>query len=224
MRIAVNGTGVAGPTLAYWLRRFGHEPVLFEKAPAPRTGGYLIDFWGLGYVLAERMGILPVLRERGYVMERLRLVDRAGHDEAILDLAPMRELLGGRFISLARSDLAAALLGVCNDIPAHFGTSITAIEQTRDGVVATLSDGRTDHFDLVIGADGLHSRVRELLFGPDAQFEKSLGCYVAAFRIRGYPHRNDLTYVSHTVPNATWRASRCATTRPWPCSCAGRNS
>jgi len=62
MRVAINGTGVAGPTLAYWLRRFGHEPILFEKAPALRTGGYLIDFWGVGYEIAERMGLIPSLR------------------------------------------------------------------------------------------------------------------------------------------------------------------
>jgi len=200
MRVAINGTGVAGPTLAYWLRRFGHEPVLFEKAPALRTGGYLIDFWGLGYQIAERMGLIPILRQRCYEMERMRMVDGDGRDEARLDLRPMRELLQGRFISLARSDLAAALFGACEGVPAHFGVWVSAIEQDRGGVVATLSDGRRERFDLVIGAGGLHSPVRELVFGPESRFETSLGCYVAAFRIPGYPHRDELTYVSHTVP------------------------
>ncbi|MGE5277629.1 MAG: FAD-binding domain [Acidobacteriota bacterium] len=200
MRVAINGTGVAGPTLAYWLRRAGHEPVLFEKAPAPRTGGYLIDFWGLGYEIAERMGLVPALRERCYLMERLRMVDADGREEAALDVTPMRELLRGRFISLARADLAAALFGACEGIPAHFGVCVTAIEQDADGVTATLSDGRKERFDLVVGADGLHSQVRELAFGPEAQFETSLGCYVAAFRIPDYPCRDELTYVSHTVP------------------------
>jgi 2-polyprenyl-6-methoxyphenol hydroxylase-like FAD-dependent oxidoreductase len=200
MRVAINGTGVAGPTLAYWLRRSGHEPVLFEKAPALRTGGYLIDFWGLGYDVAERMGLVPTLRERCYLMERLRILDADGRDEASLDLAPMRELLQGRFISLARADLAAALFGACDGIPAHFGVCVTAIEQDGEGVVATLSDGRRERFDLVVGTDGLHSQVRELAFGPEAQFETSLDCYVAAFRIPGYPRREDLAYVTHTVP------------------------
>ena len=68
MRIAINGIGVAGPTLAWWLRRYGHEPVLFEKAPSLRAGGYIIDFWGVGYDVAERMGILPALFQEGYVM------------------------------------------------------------------------------------------------------------------------------------------------------------
>lgn len=128
------------------------------------------------------------------------MVDGDGREEARLDLRPMRELLQGRFISLTRSDLAAALFGACEGIPAHFGVWISAIEQHRSGVLATLSDGRRETFDLVIGAGGLHSRVRELVFGPEARFETFLGCYVAAFRIPGYHHRGELTYVSHTVP------------------------
>jgi 2-polyprenyl-6-methoxyphenol hydroxylase-like FAD-dependent oxidoreductase len=82
MRIAMNGMGGAGPTLAYWLRRSGHDPVHFEKAPACRSRGYLIDFCGLGYEIAERMGILLTLREHSYEMEQLQMVDRDGRDEA----------------------------------------------------------------------------------------------------------------------------------------------
>ncbi len=199
MRIAINGIGVAGPTLAYWLREYGHEPVLFEKAPALRTGGYLIDFWGLGYEIAERMGLIPALRERCYEMELMRMVDGAGRPEASVDLAPMREVLHGRFISIARADLAAALFGACDGIPAHFGVHISGIEPDGDGVVATLSDGRQERFDLVFGADGLHSHVRALAFGPEERYETFLDCYIAAFRLKGYPHRDELTYVSHTV-------------------------
>jgi 2-polyprenyl-6-methoxyphenol hydroxylase-like FAD-dependent oxidoreductase len=200
MRIAINGAGVAGPTLAYWLRRSGHEPVLYEKAPAPRTGGYLIDFWGLGYEVAERMGLIPILRQRCYLMERMRMVDRHGREEAGLDLGPIRELLQGRFISLARTDITAALLGACQAVPVHFGVWVTAIDQDGDGVTVTLSSGQRERFDLLIGADGLHSLVRELVFGPERQFERSLDCHVAAFHIRGYPRREERTYVSHTVP------------------------
>jgi 2-polyprenyl-6-methoxyphenol hydroxylase-like FAD-dependent oxidoreductase len=199
VRIAINGIGVGGPTLAYWLRRSGHDPVLFEKAPTLRTGGYLIDFWGLGYEIADRMGLLPALRERCYLMERMRVVDSEGREQATIDVAPMREGLNGRFISLARSDLAAALFGACGDIPAHFGVSVASVEQDAGGVVATLSDGRQERFDLVVGADGLHSRVREIVFGPEPRFERFLDCYVAAFRISNYPRRDELTYVSHTV-------------------------
>jgi 2-polyprenyl-6-methoxyphenol hydroxylase-like FAD-dependent oxidoreductase len=200
MRVAINGTGIAGPTLAYWLRRFGHEPVLFERTPAPRTGGYIIDFWGVGYEIAERMGVVPQLRDHGYLMERLRMVDAKGRDVAAIDIRPIRERLGGRFVSISRAELAAVLLDACRGIPMHFGTSIVGIDQDDAGATVTLSDGRTDRFDLVIGADGLHSDVRGLVFGPERRFETFLGCYVAAFRMPHYPRRDELTYVSHTVP------------------------
>jgi 2-polyprenyl-6-methoxyphenol hydroxylase-like FAD-dependent oxidoreductase len=198
MRIAINGMGIAGPTLAYWLRRSGHDPVLFEKAPAFRTGGYLIDFWGLGYTIAERMGIIPTLRERGYEMRRLQMVDRNGREQTHMDLAPLFEAQRGRFISVARADLASALAGACEGIPIHFNASISAIAKDSTGSLVTLTDGRHERFDLAIGADGLHSHVRALVFGPEAQFERFLDCYVAAFRVRGYPHRDELTFVSHT--------------------------
>lgn len=200
MRVAINGIGVAGPTLAYWLRRYGHEPVMFEKAPALRTGGHAIDFWGLGYAIAERMGLIPRLRQRGYMMKKLRMVNGHGHDVASLDLTTMRDLLGGRFITLARADLSAELFAACEGVPSHFGTCISGMIQGRNEVQLTFEGGRRDHFDFVVGADGLHSQIRELAFGPRTTFEKPLDCYVAAFRVAGYPRRDELTYVSHTVP------------------------
>ena len=200
MRIGINGAGVAGPTLAYWLRRYGHQPVLFERAPVPRAGGYLIDFWGLGYRIAERMGVLPALQARGYEMQRLRLVNADGREIAGMDFEPIRQALDGRFISLSRAALAGVLLEACEGIPVHFGVSVTDLKQDQDGVTATLSDGRQERFDLVVGTDGLHSRVRELTFGPEQRFERFLGCHVAAFRTRGYSHRDELVYASHTVP------------------------
>jgi 2-polyprenyl-6-methoxyphenol hydroxylase-like FAD-dependent oxidoreductase len=132
-------------------------------------------------------------------MKRLRMVDRDGREEAHMDLEPLYEAQRGRFISLARADLASALAGACQGIPAHFNVSISAITQDGAGSIVTLSDGRQDRFDLVVGSDGLHSQVRALAFGPKAQFERFLDCYVAAFRVRGYPHRDELMFVSHTV-------------------------
>jgi 2-polyprenyl-6-methoxyphenol hydroxylase-like FAD-dependent oxidoreductase len=199
MKVAINGIGVAGPTLAYWLRQYGHEPVLFERAPALRTGGYLIDFWGLGYEIAERMGLLAHLLERSYRMERQRSVDAEGHEVASIDMEPLRAQVHGRFISLTRGDLVAALFGACGGVPAHFGVWITGLELEPDGARAVLSDGRRELFDVIVGADGVHSPVRALAFGRQRSFETSLGCHVAAFKLPGYPRRDELTYVSHTV-------------------------
>jgi 2-polyprenyl-6-methoxyphenol hydroxylase-like FAD-dependent oxidoreductase len=200
VRVAINGVGIGGPTLAFWLRYYGHEPVLFEKAPHLRAGGYLIDFWGLGYEIAERMGILPTLRARGYQMEWMRLVDGDGRPQAAAELAGMREVLDGRFLSIPRADLSAALFGACDGVATHFGVSLTALTENRDGVVVTRSDGHRERFDLVVGADGLHSTIRAQVFGPEPRFERFLNCYVAAARLRGYPHRDELTYISHTLP------------------------
>ncbi len=200
MKVAINGIGVAGPALAYWLRRLGHEPVLLERAPALRTGGYVIDFWGMGYELAGRMGIVPELRERGYVVDELRAVDAAGRTTASVPVAPMREALDDRYVSVARSDLSAAVLAACGDVETRFGVWVEDLAQDDRGVDATLSDGTTERFDLVVGADGLHSQVRRLALGPAQHFERPLGCVVAAVRMRDYPHRDELAYVLHTVP------------------------
>jgi 2-polyprenyl-6-methoxyphenol hydroxylase-like FAD-dependent oxidoreductase len=154
MRIAISGTGIAGPTLAYWLRRFGHDPVLFERAPRWRTGGYVIDFWGQGFEIADRMGLVPALLERCYKMERLSMVDATGHEVAGMDVAAIRDQLQGRFISLARADLAAVLLQACEGIPTHFGVSIISLQQDRNGVTATLSNGRQERFDLIAAPTG----------------------------------------------------------------------
>jgi 2-polyprenyl-6-methoxyphenol hydroxylase-like FAD-dependent oxidoreductase len=78
MRVAISGAGIAGPCLAYWLQRSGYEVVLIEKAPRFCAGGYAVDFWGVGYTVAERKGILPDVRKRGYVFRELRIVDACG--------------------------------------------------------------------------------------------------------------------------------------------------
>ena len=76
MRIAINGAGIAGACLAYWLERSGHDVLLIEKAPQFRTGGYGVDFWGVGYTVAERMGILPDVRANGDMFREVRDVDK----------------------------------------------------------------------------------------------------------------------------------------------------
>ena len=97
MRIAINGAGIAGPTLAYWLERTGHEVLLIEAAPTLRTGGYVIDFWGMGYDIAERMGLVPRIRELGYQVREVRFVDRTGRLLRVFRV----EYLRGRWSSTA---------------------------------------------------------------------------------------------------------------------------
>ena len=78
MKILISGAGIAGPSLAYWLVQYGFDVTIVEKAPALRTGGYIIDFWGAGYDIAERMGLLPEIQQKGYMLQEVRVVDAMG--------------------------------------------------------------------------------------------------------------------------------------------------
>jgi 2-polyprenyl-6-methoxyphenol hydroxylase-like FAD-dependent oxidoreductase len=199
VRVAINGIGVAGPTLAWWLRRYGHEPVLFEKAPRLRTGGYLIDFGLAGYDVADRMGLVPALQEKGYRMQALRMLDARGRTLAGAEMGALQSLIQDRYVSIARGDLAATIFHACAGVEARFGNSVVGIEQQEHGVTLRTSDGSEEVFDLVIGAGGLHSHIRALAFGPEARFEHPVGCCVAAFALPGYRPRDELVYVTHTV-------------------------
>jgi 2-polyprenyl-6-methoxyphenol hydroxylase-like FAD-dependent oxidoreductase len=201
MKIAINGAGIAGPALAYWLQRAGHQPVLIEKAPAFRTGGYVIDFWGLGYSLAERMGILPAVLAAGYSVREVRLVDAEGRRVGGFDASVFRGPTEGRFTSLRRGDLAAAIFNAVKDkVETIFGDSIVSIGHRDNGATIGLAGGESRDVDLVVGADGLHSEVRALAFGPERDFERDLGYRVAAFTVDGYAPRDELVYVSYSRP------------------------
>lgn len=200
MRIAISGAGVAGPALAFWLLRQGHQPTLIEAAPKFRAGGYVIDFWGTGYTVAERMGLIGPIRDAGYFVEYVRFVDAQGRRSGGFGAKVFRGVLGERFVSLPRGDLAHTIYRAIEDrVETIFGTQIEAIDDHGDGV-RTRIGGATRDFDLVIGADGLHSRVRALSCGPQDTFERRLGYYVAAFEVEGYRPREELVYVSHGMP------------------------
>jgi 2-polyprenyl-6-methoxyphenol hydroxylase-like FAD-dependent oxidoreductase len=170
----------------------GHEVTMVEHADELRSGGYLIDFWGAGFDVAEKMGIVPELRRRGYVMTEARAVNRAGRRVASFKPAAIVESVE-RYVSLARSDLAAVIYGAIGGaVELILGDTVAAIKDDGNRVRVTFDSGTTRDFDLVVGADGLHSRVRRLAFGPDDRFEKYLGMVVAAFESEGYPQRDEL--------------------------------
>jgi len=199
MRILICGAGIAGPTLAYWLTRYGFETTIVEKAPKLRTGGYIIDFWGAGLDIAERMDLLPELHRKGYIVEEVRVVNRSGERIAGFSAEVFGRLAGGRYLSLARGDLAASIFGrIEGRVETIFGDSVAGVEQQSKTVRVTFERAPVREFDLVIGADGLHSRVRELVFGAPEHFEKYLGYKVAAFEIEGYQPRDELVYVLYT--------------------------
>lgn len=201
MKVAISGAGVAGAALAHWLQRTGHTPTLIEQAPAFRTGGYMIDFWGVGYLTAQRMGIEQAIVDAGYDVQSVRTVGPSGTAKAELSLERMAPILGNDLVSLPRGDLAAAIYDTIDGkVDTLFGDSITALDEHAGGVRAAFEHAEPREFDLVIGADGLHSNVRRLVFGPEQHYEHYLGCKVAACVVNGYRPRDELVYVMYNTP------------------------
>jgi 2-polyprenyl-6-methoxyphenol hydroxylase-like FAD-dependent oxidoreductase len=199
MRVLISGAGVAGPTLAYWLAHFGFTPTIIESAPRLRSGGYIIDFWGVGFDIAERMGILPQILDQGYRVKELRVVDTNNRRVAGFPVDTFSRLTNDRYISIPRSELAASIFREAqNHVETIFGDTVDRIEQSPNNVSVSLHSGQVREFDLVIGADGLHSRIRELVFGPEPRFEKYLGFKVAAVQVEGYSPRDEDIYLLFT--------------------------
>ncbi len=182
--VLISGGGIAGPALAYWLRRHGFTPTIVEIAPAPRPGGQTVDIRGISKLVVERMGLMPAIKraqlhERGF--EYVRANGRTG-------AAMPAELLDGAGpvadIEILRGDLAGILNdAVAGDIEYLYGDSIAAVDHDTNGVLVTFTGGSQRRFDLVVGADGVHSRVRKLAFGPEEQFVQHLGGYGSFFTV-----------------------------------------
>lgn len=199
--VLISGAGIAGPTLAYWLKAAGFEPTLVERAPALRNGGYVIDFWGLGYDIAERMGLAAEIKRIGYHVREMRIVDDRGTRIAGFGTRVFDELTGGRYVTLQRSDLSRLLFEkVKNTTEVIFGDEIVGIQDYPDGVQVLFKCGHARRFDLVIGADGLHSDVRRLAFGSQGLVEKRLDYVVAALEVRGYRPRDEDVYLMYGQP------------------------
>ena len=199
MRVLISGAGIAGPTLAYWLAYYGFTPTIIETAPHLRTGGYVIDFWGAGYEIADRIGLLPEINRKGYLVREVRVVGRNGQRLAGFPSDAFSRMTHGRFVSLPRGELAASIFaGIEGNVETIFGDSPDRMEQTGKGVDVTFRSGGTREFDLVVGADGLHSRVRQIVCGAQSRFERYLGYKVAAFEVKGYRPRDELVYVMYT--------------------------
>jgi 2-polyprenyl-6-methoxyphenol hydroxylase-like FAD-dependent oxidoreductase len=200
MRVLISGAGIAGPTLGYWLTRYGFETTIVERAPRLRTGGYIIDFWGAGMEVADRMGLLPEIRRNGYGVQEIRVVDEGGKKVSGFPASTFARVTRGGVTSLRRGDLAASIFDAVRDrVEWIFGDSVNSVEQTDREVKVTFERQSARSFDVVIGADGLHSRIRQLVFGADDRFERYLGFKVAAFDAEGYRPRDELVYIMYTT-------------------------
>jgi 2-polyprenyl-6-methoxyphenol hydroxylase-like FAD-dependent oxidoreductase len=183
--VLVSGAGVAGLTLAYWLNRQGLRVTLVEKAATPRRGGYPVDVRGTAVEVVRRMGVLPRLRDAHVDLRRLTFLDGDGSEVASVDPHTVTGGVAGRDLEVPRGDLTDVLhAAVRDDVEFLYGDAIDTLVQTGDGVDVTFRQGSGRTFDLVCGADGLHSRTRALLFGPEERFHHYLGYCFAGFTLR----------------------------------------
>src|SRR6185437_4036759 len=181
--VLISGASVAGPALAYWLRRYGFRPTIVERSPALRSGGQAIDLRGSARMVVERMGLLEDIRQAHTGTRGMSVVNSAGKRMASM-ASDLMDGSGGLVaeIEILRGDLVRILYEATHDeVEYLFDDSITSISQGDAGAQVTFERGAPRRFDIVIGADGLHSNVRRLAFGEESRFIQDMGCYVAIF-------------------------------------------
>lgn len=180
--ILISGAGVAGPALAFWLGHNGFQPTAVERAAALREGGQAVDFRGPAHFGAlRRMGLLDEIHANRTHPKPWVFVDEAGKEKSRMPA----DFAGGD-VEIRRGDLSRILYEAGRDGTEYlFGDRITSLTETADGVHVTFEHARPRRFDLVVGADGMHSAVRALAFGDEARFVKYLGAYLAGFSVPG---------------------------------------
>ncbi|WP_330455376.1 MULTISPECIES: FAD-dependent monooxygenase [unclassified Streptomyces] len=205
MRILVSGAGVAGPVLAHWLTRYGFRVTVVERAPAlRRTGGHAVDLFRPAVDVSERMGVLPRIEERATGTDRLTVFPEGARRPVRADLAKIFGGASDRHVEVMRDDLTTIYHDASReDVEYLFDESVTSVsagsengdgsgcEVTGDGngCEVTFERSAPRRFDLVVGADGLHSTVRRLVFGADAGRSSFLGAY---FGVLSLPNASGL--------------------------------
>ncbi|MFD3485582.1 FAD-dependent monooxygenase [Streptomyces sp. NPDC058665] len=183
--VLISGASIAGPTLAYWLNRYGYEVTVVEKAGTLRSGGYPIDVRGTALEVVRRMGVLPRLREAHIDLRRLTFLGGDGGQVASVHPHSVTGGVEGHDLEVRRGDLTDALYtAVRDDVEFLFNDSIDALVHSDHGVDVTFHGGGSRTFDMVFAADGMHSRTREMVFGPEEQFHRYLGYCFAVFTMR----------------------------------------
>ena len=187
-RVLISGASVAGPVLAYWLNRCGYQPTVVERTAELRFGwgGHAVDLFGPALQIVEWMGVLAQVRDARTRTETISFL-REGHRPVDIPAELMSEGVSQRHIEILRGDLAKIIYEAGrDDIEYLFGDSITTLHETEQGVEVSFQYGAPQTFDLVIGADGLHSITRRLAFGDEHQFLHFLGGYLAVFTVPNY--------------------------------------
>lgn len=197
-RVLISGAGVAGLVLGYWLKQYGFEPTIVEKYPYLRTGGYKIDLRGAALDVLKRMGIYSIISENKTKIARAICIDKDGNE--VIQMST--DLLGTRLenvdLEIMRGDLCLIMKEQLEDVEYLFGDSIKELSENSDGVSVVFEMGEDRTFDLVIGADGLHSVTRNIVFGDESQFSKDMGVCVSVFSIPNFLSQDECEIELHT--------------------------
>ncbi len=185
LKILVVGTGIAGPSACYWLKRFGFSPTLIEKSASIRTGGQALDVRGVATELTKRMGIYDKICQQRTQIQCGRYLDTNGNI--------LSEEQGERFgfrqddeVEIVRGDLVNILMQTIPEVPCYFNQSIASMSQDDEAVTVTFKNGKSEPYDLVIGADGIYSAVRRMIFAADEYKLTPLGSYLSTYTIPNY--------------------------------------
>jgi 2-polyprenyl-6-methoxyphenol hydroxylase-like FAD-dependent oxidoreductase len=174
--VLISGASIAGPALAYWLERYGFDVTVVERAPTVRSGGYPIDIRGTAIDAVDRMGLLPAVQAAHIGSRALTFVDAQGKT---IGAIPIYDLSAnaGRDVELPRGGLTTLLYELTRKsaVRYRFADSIETLDDDGAGVDVRFRSGERGRYGVVIGADGLHSNVRRLAFGPEAPFNRYLG-------------------------------------------------
>jgi 2-polyprenyl-6-methoxyphenol hydroxylase-like FAD-dependent oxidoreductase len=196
LTVLISGAGIAGATLAALLGRAGHRVTVVERDQGVRSSGNPVDVRGAAYEIAEQLGVMPRLQDAATKVHELIFVDDAGRRVASMRTRQSED----REVEVPRADLSSILVeSGSNDAEFLFDDMITQLTPDTGGVDAVFDRAASRRFDLVVGADGIHSGVRRLAFGPEADFAEHLGMYVATAKL-GLPLERDDTVIMHNEP------------------------
>jgi 2-polyprenyl-6-methoxyphenol hydroxylase-like FAD-dependent oxidoreductase len=185
MNVLISGAGPAGLTAAYWLRRYGYRPTIVERAPSLVVGGYKIDVRGAALQVLKLMGVHDAVVAAHTDMQGAMLVDKEGKVVNRMSGNDFGHRVGGD-IEIVRGTLCQILRDHLGDVELLFGDTIGVITQSSDRAQVQLTQNGAREFDFVIGADGLHSNVRRIVFGEESQYLRDLGLYLCVYSVPNY--------------------------------------